>query len=491
MSALFSKLRDRLNNRKWLSIAVVLGLLLVAYVLPPRLAQRGVSSILFLVALPLAAVVLPRVWLGLMLLLIYGPFAATVRFSGVSNLQSLLKDLFVVALAGFWLFDTILSRRRLERSSLTIPLLLYFVFAAVQALRAPSLLRGALALKILFTYVPVFFLIYYNPPSSRRQLEITLWLVFIVAAVTALYGFYQYQHYSTQPSWVAGQIEGQQVVMGQRAGQLRIVSTFSHSTVFSLYLSLVIVLGASLMMATKKLVQLLLLVILALLIGILPLTLSRIGWIGLGLGLIVLAVLLPRGGKRILIVALVITGLLGLFYLAPSAVQETLGWSFTSEDVSFTTRGSLIYWAYIMTFREFPLGCGVGTLSDSAELVSRVTGAYEPGYVCFYHGVPVNSADTVAMAIGVQMGAIGYLLFLLIHGIIWWQGIRIYRHLCDPFLKALGAGLLAYLAIMTFSNFFSGSTQAYPVVDLYFWFFVGLLMSLKRIEQRFLAGPAQ
>ena len=144
-----------------------------------------------------------------------------------------------------------------------------------------------------------------------------------------------------------------------------------------------------------------------------------------------------------------------------------------------------------MTFYEYPLGCGLGTQPDSAELVSRVRHAYEPPYVCFYRGVPVNSADTVAMGIAAQLGAIGYLIFLGLHIAIWRHGIRVYRSLNDPFLKALGGGLLAYMAIMTFSNYFSSSTQAYPVVDLYFWFFVGLLLSLGRIERHLAAQEQQ
>jgi len=74
---------------------------------------------------------------------------------------------------------------------------------------------------------------------------------------------------------------------------------------------------------------------------------------------------------------------------------------------------------------------------------------------------------------------LGFLSSQAMAEVIWRQGARIHRRLKDPFLQALSGGLLAYMAIMTFSNFFTGSTQAFPVVDLYFWFFAGLLLSLE------------
>lgn len=447
-------------------------------------------TLLYVAALGVAALALRRPWVGLAILLAYGPFAAAVRFGGASNLQSLAKDLFALALAGMWLIDSFLSRRRLERSPLDILLLLYFVFAVVQALRAPSLLRGALAIKILFTYVPVFYLVYHNPLRSRRQLKTILWLLLIVAAVTAVYGLYQYQVLSVTESPTVG-IEGDVSYLSRRAGQARVLSTFTHSTIFSLYLSLMIVLGVSLLPSTTKLGRLTLLAVLALLAAVLPLTLSRVGWVGLGLGLLVLTILGRQGKYRAVVILFLVAGLLALFILSPPSTRETLSWSFTEEDTSFVARGDLLYWAYTMTFIENPLGCGVGTQPDSADLVTRVTKISEPAYACFWRGYAVTDADTVAMSIGAQMGAIGYLLFLFIHVVVWWQGIRIYRRLDDPFLKTLGAGLLAYLAVMTFSNYFSGSTQAYPVVDLYFWFFAGLLLSLGRIERHFAAQEGQ
>jgi cell division protein FtsW (lipid II flippase) len=89
----------------------------------------------------------------------------------------------------------------------------------------------------------------------------------------------------------------------------------------------------------------------------------------------------------------------------------------------------------------------------------------------------------VVFSIGVQMGALGVLLYVWIFVLIWKHGLGIYRTLSDPLLKGVAAGILGYLTATTFSNFLSGSPSAYPVVDLYFWFLVGVLMSLKRIQE--------
>jgi hypothetical protein len=165
-------------------------------------------------------------------------------------------------------------------------------------------------------------------------------------------------------------------------------------------------------------------------------------------------------------------------------MRSVLGWSFSEEDISYQGRRELIKWAYIMVFVEHIQGCGLGSLEDAAQLASRVTQTYQPFYTCFWKGYAITGADTVALSIGTQMGLLGYLSYTAIFVILWRSGFRVYRSLSDPFLKNLAIGILAYLAVMTLSNFFAGSTQAYPVVDLYFWFFTGLLMSLERVEKQ-------
>ncbi len=205
----------------------------------------------------------------------------------------------------------------------------------------------------------------------------------------------------------------------------------------------------------------------ALLIGVLPLTLSRIGWIGAAIGLLVLGILTMKH-RRVQIVALAALAVILFVGFATPAARDTLSWSFTSEDRSYNDRTAIYYWGHRIVFVELPLGCGVGTMKDAADLLARLTKQPMPDYTCYWNGFPVTASETMALAIGTQAGVAGYLLFAVIHVILWREGLRSYRRLPDGSFKIFTAGLLGYLAIMTFSNFVSSSSQAYPVVDLYF-----------------------
>jgi hypothetical protein len=474
--------------RKTVSVALILLLLVAEWFLPTKIVGFGMGMVFFLVGGALLLVLGVRVWPALLVLLCYAPFAAYLRLAGFSNLQSLFKDLFALGIFGLWVLGALARQEKLVRTPLDLPILLFVLLGALNVLRAPTLLRGVLAFKIFFTYVPIYFLVVQCPPS-RKQLRVVLWALLVVGTLAALYGIFQYtQGGGTQDVAVertrfdpeAGYVPTV-AFSNWRWGQVRAFSTFGHASVFSLFLAMCLALALGLARSASRWGKLALGVILLSLVAAVPTTLTRVGWIGILLVVLILFLLSSSGSTRIRL--LVTVALLALvFSLAGPVAKRTLSWTGSAEDTSFQTRPSLLYWAARMTFIERPEGCGMGVLPDAAALASRVTKAYQPPYTCFWRGHPLQCANTVVFSIGVQMGALGVLLYLWIFVLIWKHGLGIYRQLNDPFLKSVAAGILGYLAAMTVSNFISGSPTAYPVVDLYFWLFVGLLISLGRIE---------
>jgi putative inorganic carbon (HCO3(-)) transporter len=471
--------------RQLIRLGIVAGVLLTSAALPRIFAFVSPRMFIMLavgVAFLLLAIRYPH--LTLLLLLCYGPFASGLRFAGLGMFGALLKDIFALLLVVLWLVRWMLKQEEWKRTPLDLPVVLFTVLAAVQALRGPSLLRGIAGLKVVATYIPVYFWVTNNPPD-RKQIKVLMWAMLATATVVALYGVFQYRMSLTSPEAILVGIGEEKVVAPRREGQLQVLSTLGHSSLLSLYLSLMITLALAWDMCVSQGKRWLLWFIMILFVGVMLLTVSRSGWVGTVMGLVTLVLLWPsRQGRIRLVLGLLIVGLLVSPLLNP-AVKRTMNWSFTKGDVSFTNRRELIKWAYIMIFREIPEGCGLGHLSDSAHLASLLTGRAEPDYTCTWHGYSVTGADTVALALGVQMGVTGFLLFTWITVGSWIYGFLAYRCLEDPFLKGIAVGLLAYMAIMAYSNYFAGSLQGYPVVNLYFWFFMGLLMSLKRIPRQF------
>lgn len=484
MSALTDRLvgwQGRLSRRTVL-VGLILLLVVVEWFLPLRLVTYGGDMLFFLAGGVLLLLLGVRIWPALLLLLCYAPFAAYLRFGGFSAMQSLLKDVFALGVFGLWALGALARRQKLVRTPLDLPLLLFVLLGALNILRGPSLLRGALGFKIFFTYVPIYFLVVQNPPS-RKRLRLILWALLVVGALVAVYGMMQYTQGVERPTLAPeSEFDPNLASSNWRGEQVRAFSTFSHAGIFALFLAMCLALGLGLERSTSSWGKVALVMLLLPVVVALPTPLARVGWVGILLVILTLFFLSPHGRVRVWLLA-ILTLIVLAFSLAGSPVEHLLDWTGSAGDQSVQTRPSLLYWAARMTFFERPEGCGMGVLSDAAALTSRVTGAYEPPHTCFWHGYPLQSADTVAFSIGVQMGALGYLLYLLIFILIWKHGLRVYRSLGDPFLKGVAAGILGYLAPMTFSNFFSGSPSGFPVVDLYFWFFVGLLMSLERIEK--------
>lgn len=484
MSALADRLvgwQGRLSRRTVL-VGLILLLVVVEWFLPLRLVTYGGDMLFFLAGGVLLLLLGVRIWPALLLLLCYASFAAYLRFEGFSAMQSLFKDVFALGVFGLWALGALVRRQKLVRTPLDLPLLLFVLLGALNILRGPTLLRGVLAFKIFFTYVPIYFLVVQNPPS-KKQLRLILWVLLAVGALVAVYGMMQYTQGVERPTLEPeNEFDPQLALSAWRGEQVRAFSTFSHAGVFALFLAMCLALGLGLERSTSHQGKVALVVVLLPVVVAIPTPLARAGWVGTLLVILTLFLLSSRDKARIRMLAIVAFVVLA-FSLAGSPVERLLAWTGSAGDHSVQDRPVLLYWAGRMTFFERPEGCGLGVLPDAAGLASRVTNVPEPPYTCFWQGSPLQSAETVAFSIGVQMGALGYLLYLLIVILIWKHGLRVYRSLDDPFLKGVAAGILGYLAAMTFSNFFSGSPTAFPVVDLYFWFFVGLLMSLERIEK--------
>jgi hypothetical protein len=474
--------------RKTGSVALILLLLVAEWFLPTKIAGFGMGMVFFLVGGAFLLILGVRVWPALLVLLCYAPFAAYLRFAGFSNLQSLFKDIFALGIFGLWALGALTRRQKLVGTPLDLPILLFILLGALNVLRAPTLLRGVLAFKIFFTYVPIYFLVVQCPPS-RKQLRVVLWALLVVGALAALYGLSQYKQGATQRVVVEmtrfdpeASYAPTVALSNWRGEQIRAFSTFSHASVFALFLAMCLALGLGLERTASGWGKVALGVILLPLGAAVPTTLTRTGWVGILLVVLSLFLVSSSGSTRIKLL-IAVAFLVLAFSLAGPVVKSTLSWTGSTEDRSFQTRSGLLYWAARMTFVERPEGCGMGVLPDAAALASRVTKAYEPPNTCFWRGHPLQSADTVVFSIGVQMGALGVLLYVWIFVLIWKHGLGIYRTLSDPLLKGVAAGILGYLTATTFSNFLSGSPSAYPVVDLYFWFLVGVLMSLKRIQE--------
>ena len=79
------------------------------------------------------------------------------------------------------------------------------------------------------------------------------------------------------------------------------------------------------------------------------------------------------------------------------------------------------------------------------------------------------------------MGFPGLVLFVWIFLRVFTAGFGIFRRLQDPYLRALALAAIAVNFEVTAGNMLGVAFDAFPL-DLYFWFLVGLLVSLPDVE---------
>ncbi len=429
---------------------------------------------ILLFASAMLVVALTNVRVGLIILLAYASFHNFLRLMlYYSPIQAGLKDLFVLFLFLAWLVKSFVKGEfKYNKTALDVPIFLFVAVALFGLLRAPIFVQGLFAFRLLIIYIPVYFIVV-NNIFSKKQLQSILGGLTFIALITSCFGIFQFfmggewldKIGYTWTTWNMFYL-----------GRLRVMSTFGNPWTFSLFLVMAIliflsVLDTPLLARWQK--RGIYITLIASFLA-LAMTMTRTGWLGLGIGVVFLSFLKKRTKIFFFTVVLFVVSIL----LLPQSVLVRATMTFTAADLSFWGRTLTTIPGSFLIIAQNLLGMGLGVLGDAAFRWSAISGqkAILP--------IGIASTETVALSIGIQMGALGLSIYVWIFLLILRRGMKIYRNLTDPFLKNLTAGMLAFFMFITTCNFLSGSTEAFPIVDLYFWFAVGLLMTMRKIEKQ-------
>lgn len=98
-------------------------------------------------------------------------------------------------------------------------------------------------------------------------------------------------------------------------------------------------------------------------------------------------------------------------------------------------------------------------------------------------GVGEMDAHNTYIIIAAEMGIPTLFVFLLIIFLIFKHSLWIYKRCQDPFMKAVGLGMVAGVAGMVVANFF-GSRLESEEVSAYFWILAGLIVKAVILKKR-------
>ena len=456
-----------------LSRYVYVGLILAMGVLIARMIVYSPGQLLVIfLAIFILIICLMRTWSGLLLLLYFAPFYGFVRWTiGISPVQAMWKEAMVVLLTLGWaIHKFVFKREKLASTPLNLPLFLFLWLAIIQLFRASNILQGLLGLRMLATYIPIYFIVA-NMTVSKKQIRSVIFILMIIGVVTASYGLWQ-----ASVGLEGLQSRGLAQVGSNLAtmGQLRIFSTFAGPEYLGLFMVLMIILGTALWMSgLSRLRKRVLLIAMAVMFTALIFTLVRLHWLMLGTGLILLTTLIKR--KRPF--GFLLAGTIAVIILFPPYIQERATMTFGSRDVSFQGRIETYLGWNVPNLLRHPLGVGLGGTSGRS-VYERVTGQETPSVL-----IGGGGTESGYFNIALEMGVPGLVLYLWLFVVIIQYGLRTFRALSDPFLKYLAGGITVFVILIFLSQIAGPLMQVFPAGNLYFWFFVGLLLKLKQIEK--------
>ncbi len=326
-----------------------------------------------------------------------------------------------------------------------------FVYAAVSAVFAPPV-QAVQAMKIGFFYLLVLLIIIRNPLTARDRHNLVT-ILMVNGMITALYG-------------LAQQILGEDrlAAMGYEynetirtaGGFLRSFSTFNQPFGFGLFLMFVLLVAGSVALSdVRSWRNATFLITSPILVAAMATSVVRGAYLGLALGILVLATLRYRS----------------LFLLAPLGAvvlltlpQKALGAVFSSSSLG--ERGS--GWGLILDdVIHHPFGIGLGSTGSVAEKVAELTGAR----VDFYQ------PDSQYVKTLLELGIIGLWLIaaLLITGTAF--AYTTARLSNDPD-SALALGITAAMVAVIGASAVSTYLEIFPM-DFYFWLSLGVLICIR------------
>lgn len=437
---------------------------------------------LLLFAAPLALLSFFRWHLGVYGLLLYLPVSGAVTLwlkpTSLEAVGPLLKDLiFVLPLyGGFLLFGLGQLRGVRIPWPVVVALTLLAMVALLQTMNPGliNILVAAIGLKVWLMYIP-FLLIAAAWLTSFDRLVFTLRLLMVISLLPAVVGVLQwglsaaigYQAAITMFYGEAARGATQNFGGFNYGGEFyRIPSTFSFVAQYFSYILAMMVPAMTVALADPNprwrlygRIALGILIVAGFLSGarasvaMLPLIVGLVFVIdGRATGALAAAVLLPLA-------------LLTTLFLAGLDPLQVIG---TTGELAIDYSQTLVVQGVMDSLASYPLGLGTG-MSTGPSRYALPEGEQLPLIESFY-------AKSV-----VEFGVPGLIVVLLVFATVIGAAWSARKQLIHPFLRTYGAAVLAYCLLIAI-NSSKGSILDIDPANVFYWFYVGMLLKLPYLE---------
>ena len=412
-------------------------------------------------------------WHGIALLMMLAPFYGYLRFViGLSDRQIIIKELMVVLITVSTVVVIVVLKKKgkLVLYNHDRALLVFLFMLLIQFFRTPEPIAGLLGLRMIVTYIPLYAVVRLEE-SSRLQVKRTLCALLSVVVITTVYGL-----------WQAAVGRGRLAELGldkvgtsigatgvSNLDALRIFATYPGPEYFGAMLVLaILMLTAFLMIYPNKTYQIAGIGIIILMSVALALTMVRIEWAMLVLGLLAMSILLHQ--YRLLAGVLIVLPIVLL--LLPGSIMERAELTFSSSDESFTARKTVYAEWNIINIGENMAGTGLGTTNASSiysrlgqrNLVSKLLGG--------------GATESWYASLAIETGLFGVAIYLWLVFSILKYVRSVVAESVDPLLRSLAVGFFSFTVSILIVNVVAPTPLIFPACDLYYWVLLGIIVTM-------------
>lgn len=330
---------------------------------------------------------------------------------------------------------------KLKYSKVNVWLLMFILIIGITAFTSISIEESLNIALVMIAFAFAYFVII-NTIENKKQLKSILYLFVIAAAISAVYGIYQY---------IFGDVYSQAWLDAEMFEdiKMRVYSTFENPNVYGEYLILAIPIAVSLFWTEKGFwKKTFLLGIVAITTLAMVLTFSRGCWLGILFALAILAVIIDR--------RFILLGIAALMCL-PFVLPDTIIQRFTSiGDMSDTSTSYRVYiWMGSLAMLKDYWFSGIGLGETSFNTIY-------PLYS--YNNIQAPHSHNLYLQIVSQFGILGLLVFL---GVVY----NFYKEATISMLKKRNivlAGIVAGMTGFFLESMFDYTWYNYRVI-LIFW----------------------
>jgi hypothetical protein len=407
----------------------------------------------------------------LLLIICLASFTGIIKvFLGFKELP-IIYDAMAIMVFGYAFLQEWLKGRE---KNITLPynaffILIFMILAGIEMFNPalPSIERGIYGFRMSGVFYMLCFFGAMLIIKTKEDVIKLMKVLLGVGILVALYGIYQYVHPSAKEIVYATKGDAWEGWHYMAKPFSTMIGPFHYGT---------LMLICSLMVITALVVaniinvnRIILGIVLVIMLSAMLLSLTRSSYIGLVIGVIVIVsstISVYKISSRILIrlAGLTMVGCI-IGFLVVAVIPKTqivllrLTMLTDMRDNALVSR--LNAWhERVQQILQNPLGYGIGI--NSGENIMR-------------------ASDNEFLAIGIEMGVIGILLFTIIMGLLVRQCILILRRTDDLELRAIAVWITAVVVSMLSIMMTNHILQAYPI-NMYFWLLVGILYKINHYE---------